>query len=111
MESFIRDLKYAARQLFRAPAFTATAVLIVAIGIGANIAAFSIVNAMLFRPVSFERPGELVDIYQDSDDGEPNSSSYPAYLDIVAYEDLFQGSRRPTWARPACSAKTDWCPC
>ena len=91
MESFIRDLKYAARQLFRAPAFTATAVLIVAIGIGANIAAFSIVNAMLFRPVSFERPGELVDIYQDSDDGEPNSSSYPAYLDIVAYEDLFSG--------------------
>ncbi len=51
MESFIRDLKYSARQLVQAPAFTATAVLIVAIGIGANTAAFSVVNAMLFRPV------------------------------------------------------------
>ena len=91
MESFIRDLKYSARQLLKAPAFTATAVLIVAIGIGANTAAFSVVNAMLFRPLPFERPGELVDIYQDSDDGEPSSSSYPAYRDIAAYDDLFAG--------------------
>ena len=91
MESFIRDLKYSARQLFKAPAFTATAVLIVAIGTGANTAAFSVVNAMLFRPLPFERPGELVDIYQDSDDGEPNSTSYPAYRDIAAYDDLFAG--------------------
>ena len=91
MESFARDLKYASRQLFKAPIFTATAVLIVAIGIGANTAAFSVVNAMLFRPLPFADPGQLVDIYQDSDDGEPNSSSYPAYRDIAGYGDLFTG--------------------
>lgn len=91
MESFVRDLKYAVRQLTKAPVFTATAILIVAIGIGANTAAFSVVNAMLFRPQPFARPAELVDIYQDSDDGEPNSSSFPAYRDIAAYDDLFDG--------------------
>lgn len=86
-----RALKYAIRQLLGAPAFSATAILIVAIGIGANTAAFSVVNAMLFRPQPFARPAELVDIYQDSDDGEPNSSSFPAYRDIAAYDDLFTG--------------------
>lgn len=91
MESILRDLKYAVRQLARAPIFSATAVLIVAVGIGANTAAFSVVNAMLFRPQPFARSAELVDIYQDSDDGEPNSSSFPAYRDIAAYDDLFSG--------------------
>ncbi len=91
MDSLARDLKYAVRQLVKAPLFTATAILIVAIGIGANTAAFSVVNAMLFRPQPFARPAELVDIYQDSDDGEPNSSSFPAYRDITAYGGLFSG--------------------
>ncbi len=91
MDLFARDLKYAVRQLLKAPVFSATAILIVAIGIGANTAAFSVVNAMLFRPQPFERPAELVDIYQDSDDGEPNSSSFPAYRDIAAYDELFTG--------------------
>ncbi len=91
MEFVLRDLKYAVRQLAKAPVFTATAVLIVAIGIGANTAAFSVVNALLFRPQPFARPAELVDIYQDSDDGKPNSSSFPAYRDIAAYTDLFTG--------------------
>jgi len=91
MEAIARDLKYAVRQLLRAPVFTATAVLIVALGIGANTAAFSVVNAMLLRPQPFERPSELLDIYQDSDDGQPNSSSFPAYMDVASYEDLFSG--------------------
>jgi len=91
MESFIRDINYAVRQLVKAPVFTATAILIVAVGIGANTAAFSIVNAMLFRPQPFERSWELADIYQDSDQGEPNSTSFPAYRDIAAYDDLFSG--------------------
>jgi putative ABC transport system permease protein len=92
MESFLQDLQYAVRQLLKAPIFTATALLIVAVGIGANTTAFSVVNAMLLRPQPFERPEELVDIYQDSDDGQPNSSSFPAYRDMAAYEDLFSGA-------------------
>ncbi len=91
MESFARDVKYAVRQLVQAPVFTATAIFIVAIGIGANTAAFSVVNAMLFRPQPFARAWELADIYQDSDGGQPNSSSFPAYRDVAAYDDLFTG--------------------
>ncbi len=89
MEALIQDLKYAARQLARSPVFTSMAVVIIALGIGANTAIFSGVNAALFRPLPFENPDELVDIYQDSDDGEPNSTSYPAYRDISGYTDLF----------------------
>ncbi|HEX9700268.1 MAG TPA: ABC transporter permease [Acidobacteriota bacterium] len=91
MDALARDLVYAARRLLKAPAFSATAILIIAIGIGANAAAFSIVNVLLFRPLPFARPAELVDIYQDSDGGDPNSSSFPAYRDIAAHTDLFSG--------------------
>ena len=89
MEALIQDLKYAARRLAGSPLFTTMAVVIIALGIGANTAIFSGVNAALFRPQPFENPDELVHIYQDSDDGEPNSTSYPAYRDIVGYRNLF----------------------
>ena len=89
MESLIQSLKYAVRQLGRTPLFTAMAVAIIALGIGANTAIFSAVNAVLFRPLPFENPDELVEIYQDSDEGDPTSNSYPAYRDIVAHTDLF----------------------
>ncbi len=90
-ESLYQDTKHAVRRLLKSPAFTATTMLIVALGIGANTAIFSIVDAFLFRPPPFERPEELVWIYQDSDDGRPSSNSYPAYLDMAAHENLFSG--------------------
>ena len=89
MEALIQDLKYAARRLAGSPLFTTMAVVIIALGIGANTAIFSGVNAALFRPQPFENPDELVHIYQDSDDGEPNSTSYAGYRDITGYRDLF----------------------
>ena len=91
MNSLLRDLKYAIRRLTKAPVFSLTVVLIVALGIGANTAMFSFVNAMLFRPQPFENPHELVDIYQDSDEGDPVSNSFPAYRDMTEYTDVFAG--------------------
>ena len=60
LEQFASDLRYAARTLRKSPGFAAIAVVTVALGIGANTAIFSFVNAMVIRPLPVERPNELV---------------------------------------------------
>jgi len=83
------DLRDAIRRLAAAPGFTTAALLILAIGIGGSTAIFSAVDAFALRDRPYARPHELVHIYQDSDDGQPESSSYPAFLDIAAHGALF----------------------
>ncbi len=89
MQTLLAEIRHALRRLALAPMFTATVVLITALGIGANSAIFTFEDATLLRPAAFERPDEVVSVYEDSDDGEPNSSSFPAYRDMQAYEDIF----------------------
>jgi putative ABC transport system permease protein len=79
----LQDLKNAIRLLLKNPAFTAVAVLVLALGIGANTAVFSLVNAMMFQPTPAEGPG-IVGIYS-RDRTRPNSYrafSWPAYQAI-----------------------------
>lgn len=85
------DVRDAGRRLAAAPGFTAAALAILALGIGSSTAIFSAVDTFALRDRPFARVTELVNIYQDSDDGRPESNSYPTYLDVTQYTDLFTG--------------------
>ena len=90
IDALVRDTRHAVRRLVRDWRFTAAAVLILGLGIGANTAIFSLINATLFRQQAFADPDRLVDIYQNaSNAGGMDGNSYPAYLDMAAYTDVF----------------------
>ena len=80
----MHDVRHAARRLRRTPLFTVSAVVLLAVGIGANTAVFTLVNAVLLRPPPFAHRERVVWVYQDSDDGAPSSDAYPAYRDMAA---------------------------
>src|SRR3954447_3647108 len=69
METLLYDLRYALRQLRKAPLFSCVAVATLAIGVGATTAIFSTVTATLLRPLPFPHPEELVDVHTRLVDG------------------------------------------
>src|SRR5262245_65233834 len=89
MDLLMQDIRYAVRRLVASPLFTLMAILIVGVGIAANTTVFSAVNAVLLRPLPFADPDRVVHVYQDSDEGLPQSSSFPAYRAIASRTDVF----------------------
>ncbi len=77
-----RDLRDGVRSLARRPAFTAVAVLSLALGIGANTAIFSLVNAIILRDSPIERPEEVVNLYLHQASFAYSSFSYPDFEDV-----------------------------
>jgi len=84
MESLIRDIRHGVRQLRSAPGITAVAVLCIALGVGANTAIFSLVNAILLRPIAgVTDPGELVEVGRNQPPStEMDTFSYPSFREL-----------------------------
>ncbi len=83
METLLKDFRYGIRSLLKRPSFTAIAVITLALGIGANTAIFSLVNAVLLRSLPFADPDRLVMIWEDASfAGFPRNTPAPAnYVD------------------------------
>jgi putative ABC transport system permease protein len=83
METIIKDIRYGIRGLLKRPGFTVIALITLALGIGANTAIFSVVNAVLLRPLPFQDPEQLVIVWEDATfAGFPRNTPAPAnYVD------------------------------
>jgi predicted permease len=99
MTTILSDLRYGLRAFLRTPGFSIVAVLVLALGIGANTAMFTVVNALLFRPLAGQA-GELVGLFSH-DRTKPDSYrgfSYPNYADIRDKNTVFAGLMAHTFA-------------
>src|SRR5438552_1270198 len=83
METLFRDTRYGIRSLLKRPGFTAVALIALALGIGANTAIFSLVNAVLLRPLPFAEPDRLVWVWGNIRTGGTRASVSP--LDFLDY--------------------------
>jgi putative ABC transport system permease protein len=91
IETFLHDSRYALRMMRRNPGFTAVAVLTLALGIGANTAIFSVVYAVLLKPLPYANPNQLVSAFQANvQEGVPeDGTSYPNFEEWRAQNHVF----------------------
>ena len=81
LETLAQDMRFGLRQLRRNPGFTVVAVLTLALGIGANTSIFSVVDAVLLRPLPYPESDRLMMVYQDAPQAGVSGMSYPNFQD------------------------------
>src|SRR5919206_4445120 len=92
MNTLLQDIRFGLRMLLKSPSISIVATIALALGIGANTAIFSVVNAVLLRPLPFPNPDALVALFEtDTQRGlERGSHSYPNFFDLRAQSTSFE---------------------
>jgi macrolide transport system ATP-binding/permease protein len=88
LENLLRDVHFAVRQLRKNPGFTATAILMLALGMCASVAIFAFVDAALIKPLPYRSPARLVKAFETVE-GRQSALSYPDYLDWKKLNSVF----------------------
>src|SRR5215470_9942113 len=93
MDTLLQDVRHALTLLVKKPAFSMVAILGLMLGIGANTAIFSVVNALLLRPLPYKDPSRLVDLWSDNTSNlkAPHAISYPNFVDWRDQNQAFEG--------------------
>src|SRR5919202_5057569 len=90
MRTLLQDLRFGARVLLKQPGFTLVAVFVLALGIGANAAIFSVVNGVLLKSLPYPEPERLVALNETSKENAVKAVAYPDYLDWRARQGVFE---------------------
>ena len=96
MNTLLQDIRFGLRMLLKSPSISVVATIALALGIGANTAIFSVVNAVLLRPLPFPDPDSLVALFEtDLQRGlQRGSHSYPNFFDIRSQNTVLERGKR-----------------